>query len=197
MSDFKQILDNIKRYVDLTQKDEEEFTAILFKKDVKKKEFIVKPGDQFTPLCYVKKGAFRSFTIDNKGIEHTIRLAIDDWFISDLSSYINQTKAVLYVQALEDSVIYQMEHIRVEELCHNNQKIQYFFRKATEKAYSFSQKRVLSNLNKTATERYVEFLNNYPEIVKKTPLYVLASYLRMTPEFLSKIRKQLSNKQLS
>lgn len=191
MSDFKQLLDNIKQYVALNHKDEQEFTSILLKRSVKKKELIIKPGDNSTSLYYVKKGVFRSFTINNKGVEHTIRLAIDDWFISDLSSYINQTKAELYVQALEDSVIYQMEHAQVENLCSKNQKIQFFFRKATERAYSFSQKRVLSNLNKTAKERYVEFQNRYPDIVKKTPSYVLASYLMMTPEFLSKIRKQL------
>ncbi len=193
MSNFKQILDNIKQYVDLNYEDEQEFISILLEKEIKKKQFIVKPGDNFTSLYYVKKGAFRSYIIDDKGIEHTIRLAIDDWFISDLSSYINQTKAELYVQAIEDSVIYQMKYPKVESLCFKNQKIQYFFRKATERAYSFSQKRILSNLNKTAKERYLEFHDRYPEIVNKTPLYVLASYLRMTPEFLSKIRKQIAN----
>ena len=193
MSDFTQILDNIKKYVTLTLKDEQEFTSILLKRNIKKKEFIVKPGDNFTSLYYVKSGAFRSFTIDKKGIEYTIRLAIDDWFISDLSSYINQTKAQLYVQALDDSIVYQMKHSQIEDLCSKNQKIHLFFRKATEKAFAFSQKRVLTNLNKTAKERYLEFRNTYPEIVNKVPSYVLASYLMMTPEFLSKIRKQLSN----
>ena len=104
----------------------------------------------------------------------------------------NQTPAELFIQALEDSEIYQMEHSDVEELCSKNQKIQYFFRKITEKAFAFSQKRILSNLNKTAKERYLEFQKRYPEISKKIPQYVLASYLRMTPEFLSKIRKEIS-----
>ena len=192
MSDFKQILNNIKRYIDLECEDEKQFTSILVEREIKKKEYIVKPGDNFIPISFVKKGAFRSFTIDKKGVEHTVRLAIDDWFITDVTSYMNQTPAELFIQALEDSEIYQMEHSGVEELCSKNQKIQYFFRKITEKAFAFSQKRILSNLNKTAKERYLEFQKRYPEISKKIPQYVLASYLRMTPEFLSKIRKEIS-----
>jgi len=192
MSDFKQILNNIKRYIDLESEDEKQFTSILVEREIKKKEYIVKPGDNFIPISFVKKGVFRSFTIDKKGVEHTVRLAIDDWFITDVTSYMNQTPAKLFIQALEDSEIYQMEHSDVEELCSKNQKIQYFFRKITEKAFAFSQKRILSNLNKTAKERYLEFQKRYPEISKKIPQYVLASYLRMTPEFLSKIRKEIS-----
>jgi len=194
MSNFKEILNNIEQYVELSKEDENEFSSILSEISINKKEFLIKPGDNYTALYYVKKGAIRSFTVDKKGVEHTLRLAVDDWFISDLNSYINQSKAELYVQALEDSVVFQMKHTQVEDLCFKNTKIQYYFRKITERAYSYSQKRILSNLNKTAKERYLDYYNRYPEIVNKIPQYVLASYLRMTPEFLSKIRQQLSKK---
>ena len=112
--------------------------------------------------------------------------------MSDFYSYITQTPATLYVEALEDSTIFQMTYKDIEGLCKEIHGLSEYFRISTEKAFAFSRKRALSNLSMTAEERYLEILQRYPNIVLRVPQKVIASYLGMTPEFMSKIRKNLS-----
>lgn len=194
MKEYESILKNIQRYVELNSEDEQEFTSILKKTRVKKRQFIVQPGFTCTHQTYVVKGAFRAYFVNNDGIEHTLQFAIDDWFISDFNSYITQTPASLFVEAIEDSLILQLEYNDAEKFCLSNPKFERFFRIVSQKSFAFAQRRILSNLGKTAEERYLEFNSMYPEIVQRVPQYALASYLGMTPEFLSKIRKNIAGK---
>lgn len=193
MNDYYHILKNIKRYVDLTADDEQAFINCLRKTRVKKRQFIVQPGFVCAHQTYVVQGVFRSYFVNSEGIEHTIQFAIDDWFISDFNSYISQQPASLYVEALEDSVILQIEYNETEKLCDRNQKFEHFFRVVAQKSFAFAQRRILSNLGKTAEERFIEFNHMYPVIVQRVPQYTLASYLGMSPEFLSKIRKKIAS----
>ena len=192
VSGFDGILNNISRYVDLNENDVSAFTSIIKTAQVRKRQYIVQPNFICEYQSYVAKGVFRSYYVCPKGLEHTIQFAVEDWFISDFNSYIHQTPASLYVEALEDSVIHQIKYEDVEDLCDRHPKFQKFFRLVAQKSFAFAQKRVLSNLGMTAEERYLEFLAQYPNIVERVPQYALASYLGMTPEFLSKIRKKLS-----
>lgn len=194
LKDYENILKNIKRYVSLSEEDEKQFSIIVRTTHVKRRQFIVQPNFVCSHQTYVLKGAFRSYFVSDEGIDHTIQFAIEDWFISDFNSYINQTPASLFVEALEDSIVQQIAYDDVEHLCIANPKFERFFRLVAQKSFAFSQRRVLSNLGKTAEERYLEFLNLYPSIVQRVPQYALASYLGMSPEFLSKIRKRLASK---
>lgn len=194
MKEYKPILNNVKKYVDLNNEDEEQLTSIIRTTTIKKRQFIVQPNFTCTHQTYVLKGAFRAYFVNNEGIDHTIQFAIEDWFISDFNSYIHQTPASLFVEALEDSIVQQMAYTDVEKLCTNNPKFEKFFRLIAQKSFAFSQRRILSNLGKSAEERYLEFLSLYPLIVQRVPQYALASYLGMSAEFLSKIRKRLVKK---
>ena len=187
-------MDNVRRYVALDAEDEKAFASIIQTSRVKKRQFIVQPNYTCKHQTYVLQGALRSFFLNHDGIEHTIQFAIEDWFISDFNSYITQTPASLYVEALEDSIIQQVAYEDVEALCSSNPKFERYFRLVSQKAFAFSQRRVLSNLGQTAEERYLHFIKLYPTIVQRVPQYTLASYLGMTPEFLSKIRKNLHDK---
>ena len=189
---FEQILNNIKKYVALTEQDEAQFTTIIRDSRVKKRQFIVQPGFVCTHQTYVVKGALRVYYVNKDGQEYTLQFAIDDWFASDHYSYINQIPASIYIEALEDTHIQQIAFNDVEKLCLQNQKFERFFRMVAQKSFAYAQRRILSNLDKTAEERYVEFTSMYPAIVQKVPQYALASYLGMTPEFLSKIRKKIA-----
>lgn len=194
MTEYEPILSNIKKYVELNDEDKKQFVSIIKKTRVRKRQFIVQPGFTCSHQTYVVKGAFRSYFVNNEGIDHTIQFAIDDWFISDFNSYITQTPASLFIEALEDSIVHQIEYNQVENLCSINQKFEHFFRIVGQKSFAFAQRRVLSNLSKTAEERYLEFQTMYPSIVQRVPQYALASYLGITPEFLSKIRSKITNK---
>ncbi|NME69337.1 Crp/Fnr family transcriptional regulator [Flammeovirga aprica] len=194
MTDYQNILQNIKRYVALSEEDEQDFVSIIKTSKVKKRQFIVQPNFVCEHQTYVQKGAFRSYFVSGEGVDHTIQFAIEDWFISDFNSYIHQEPASLFVEALEDAVIHQIAYKDVEALCDRNPKFERFFRLVAQKSFAYAQKRVLSNLGKTAEARYIEFQTLYPSIVKRVPQYALASYLGMSAEFLSKIRKRLADK---
>ena len=169
MTEYEPILNNIKKYVELDDKDEKQFVSIIRKSRIRKRQFIVQPGYVCSHQTYVVKGAFRSYFVNDEGIDHTIQFAIEDWFISDFNSYITQTPASLFIEALEDSLIHQIEYNQVENLCSINQKFEHFFRIVAQKSFAFAQRRVLSNLNKTAEERYLEFQTMYPSIIKRVP----------------------------
>lgn len=194
LTDYKNILNNIKRYVTLNEDDEKQFISIVRTTKIKRRQFIVQPNFICSHQTYVLKGAFRSYFVNEEGIEYTIQFAIEDWFISDFNSYANQSPASLFVEALEDSIVQQIDYNDVENLCNENQKFERFFRLVAQKSFAFSQRRVLSNLGLSAEERYLEFLNLYPSIIQRVPQYALASYLGMSAEFLSKIRKRISTK---
>lgn len=161
---------------------------------MKKRQFIDQPGFVCSYRNYVVKGAFRSYLVDKDGKEHTVQIAIEDWFISDFYSYITQKPATLFVEALEDSQLFQMKYEDIEGLCSRSHKISEYFRISTERAFAFSRKRALSALSMTAEERYLEFSERYPGISQRVPQKVIASYLGISPEFLSKVRAQLSQK---
>ena len=139
---------------------------------------------------YVLSGAFRAYVVDDKGQDHTIAFAIEDWWITDYNSYILQQPATMFVVALEDSIILQMDYQTESELKNSNHKFETFFRIRAERTAAFMQQRIISNLTQTAEERFENFVQKYPLIVQRVPQYALASYLGMTTEFLSRIRNR-------
>jgi len=192
MTDYTPLLENIRRYVSLTTEEEERLTSIITTSKVKKKQYIIQPGFVCHSRTYILNGAFRVFYLDNDGKEHTVSIGVEDWFVTDFYSYINQTPATNYAEALEDALILQMAYDDIEALCKEVHSLSEYFRLTTEKAFAYSRRRVISNISLTAEQKYDAYLKQYPQIVNRVPQYVLASYLGMSPEFLSKIRKQKS-----
>jgi CRP-like cAMP-binding protein len=189
---YSGLIANIRRYVDFSDTDAEKIISISNQRIIKRKEKIDEPGKTSNYRRYVVSGAFRSFFIDEEGKEHTVQIAVDDWFVSDFYSYVTRNPATLYVEALEDSTILQMHYDDIEPLCNELHSLSEYFRKSTERAFAFSRNRALSNISKSAEDRYTEFLNRYPNIIDRVPQYIVASYLGMSPEFLSKIRARHS-----
>lgn len=194
LNDYSSLLNNIRRVVAFSSEEENELIGIIRITRLKKRHLLDQPGLVSSFRNYIVKGAFRSFLVDQDGKDHTVQIAIEDWFISDFHSYITQTPATLYVEALEDSIIFQMKYEDIEGLCTRNHHLSEYFRITTERAFANSRKRALSNLSMSAEERYREFTERYPGIVRRVPQKIIASYLGMSAEFLSKIRAQLSQK---
>ena len=192
MSDLA-IIKHIERFVSLSEEEKAAFSEIVEERRVKRKSFIVQPGFVCKHQTHIVSGALRSYFITPEGNEHTIAIAIDDWWISDFYSYTSQTPASLYVEVLEDSTIQQIGYENVERICNEYPRFERFFRLVAQKAFAFSQRRALSNIGKTAEERYLEYAKMYPQIIQRIPQYIIASYLGMSPEFLSKIRKKLAS----
>ncbi|WP_020529032.1 Crp/Fnr family transcriptional regulator [Flexithrix dorotheae] len=180
---YKNLLENINRFVTLTMDEQEKLISIFQVSKIKKRQFIDQPNYVSRYRNYVQKGSFRSYFIDNEGKEHTVQIAMEDWFVSDFYSYITQTPATLFVEAMENSIILQMAYDDIEGLCKEIHALSEYFRITTERAFAFSRMRALSNLSKTAEERYLELLGYYPNMIERVPQKVIASYLGMTPEF--------------
>jgi len=134
----------------------------------------------------------QNFYIDNEGQEHIVMFAIENWWTADLGSFIEQSPADYNVQCLEKSVLAQLSYDDLEQLYLQIPKLERFFRIIIQKAYVATQKRLINNLSLPAKERYLQFLDQYPLIEQRVPQYMIASYLGITKEFLSKIRSQIT-----
>ncbi len=184
------ISEYLKKLVQVTEEESAIFSASFKEVKVKKRQFIIQPNFTTKHRNYIVKGAFRAYVVSNSGQEHTINIAIDDWWITDYNSYIFQQPATLFVVAIEDSVVLQIDYEKEQELKASNHKFETFFRIIAERGLAFQQRRILSNLTQSAEERYENFVTKYPHIVQRVPQYALASYLGMTTEFLSRIRNK-------
>jgi CRP-like cAMP-binding protein len=189
MNSSKQpLIDHITNRVSLSEEEIQEFASCFKLTKVKKRQFIIQPDFIAKYRNYVLEGAFRAYVVAEEGEEHTIQFAIEDWWISDYSSFINQQPASMFVIALEDSVILQIDFESEQKLKAQNHKFETFFRIMAERSFAGIQKRLISNLTKTAEERFTEFEQNYPKIANRVPQYALASFLGMTTQYMSKLR---------
>jgi len=182
------IRDYIRKYVDLSDAEVEEFSSAFKEIKVKKRQLLVQPGFVARHRFFVQQGVLRAYVVNDEGQDNTIQLAIEEWWISDYNSYILQQPASMFVTAVEDSVLLQISFEDELRLKSTNYKYETFFRIIAERAAAFMQRRVISSLTQSAEERYAIFLERYPLMVNRFPQYVIASYLGMTTEFLSKIR---------
>lgn len=172
----------------LPDKEMEALLDAFMLKKIKKKQFIIQPDFTAKYRTYVVEGSFRSYVIGEDGIDHTIQFAVEDWWISDINSYIYQKPATMFVVALEDSIVLQIEHDSEQRLKEQFHKIETFFRVAAERTAAFHQRRIIASLTRTAEDRYNDFVETYPNLTQRLPQYALASYLGMTTQFLSQIR---------
>jgi len=190
MDDFSPIVKNVSRFIGLTAEEEAIFVARLRIVRVKKKQFLVQPGFVSRYRNFIVKGALQTYLVGNDGQQHVIGLSVEDWWASDFASYINREPATLFVEAVEDSVVIQLAYEDEQELYRLVPKFERFFRMQVERSVVASQKRMLWSLSKTAEERYEEWISRYPHFPQRFPQYVIASYLGMTTQFLSKIRNR-------
>ncbi|MFN0048382.1 MAG: Crp/Fnr family transcriptional regulator [Cytophagales bacterium] len=194
MVDLQAFWAHILKKVDLNEEELKEFSSYFQLSKIKKRQFIIQPQFVAKHRNYVLEGSFRAYVVGDEGEEHTIAFAIEDWWISDYNSFIYQKPATMFVVALEDSIILQIEFEKEVSLKKLNPKFETFFRIMAESSTAAMQRRIISNLTQSAEERYEDFLKKYPKIVQKVPQYALASYLGMTTEFLSRIRNRRVSK---
>jgi CRP-like cAMP-binding protein len=133
--------------------------------------------------------------MDLEGQEHIVMFSIEDWWTSDLGSFITQTPADFNVQCIESTKLIQFTYDNLEELYKEIPKLERLFRQIVERAFVSSQKRIIRNFSLTAKERYQIFKNTYSKIDQRVPQYMIASYLGITKEFLSKIKSQITQNQ--
>jgi CRP-like cAMP-binding protein len=190
MTDYASILKNISKHISLNDDEARLFTLRLTSRTIQKKEIILKAGEICSHINYVQHGVLRAYYSDQQGNENIIMFAIHDWWITDMYSFATQNVALFHIDALEESSIIQLEKKDLDDLYSSIPKFERFFRIIIQNAYIREQLRIVENLSLSASQRYENFVNKYPKFVEQIPLKQIASYLGITPEFLSVIRKK-------
>lgn len=187
---MEKIIKHFERYLPLDQQEIEALTSRLITRKIKRKQFILQDGDICKHFTYVVEGCFKMYGMDNSGTEHNLLFASEDDWIGDLSSLHKEHTSKLFIEALEPSVIYQISKIDLWHLYTHFPKFDRCFRVIVEDKYIELQNRLLQTFSAHASQRYDSFLEQYPHLINRLPNTQIASYLGITPEFLSKIRKE-------
>ncbi len=185
------LLSYIKRYIELTDEEIAVLSEHVKIRTYLKGQYIVQQGDVCKYESFIISGCAKTFFIDTEGNEHVVMFAIENWWTADLGSFIIQEPADYNVQCLEKTIVAQFTHESLKLLYTQIPQLERFFRIIIQKAYVASQKRIVRNFSLTAKERYLLFRNQYRDIEQRVPQYLIASYLGITKQFLSKIRAEL------
>ncbi|HEY9195594.1 MAG TPA: Crp/Fnr family transcriptional regulator [Mucilaginibacter sp.] len=185
---FQNINNYAARSVNLTSEETALFNEILEYRKVPKKTRLLHAGDICNFEAYVNKGCIREYVIDENGVEVTLQFAVEDWWVSDLTSFQDQSPAHMNIETLEDCELLILTRDSKEHLLTEVPKLERMFRLMLQRHLTVVQKRLFKTISTTAMEKYLEFINRYPNIPQRVPQHYIASYLGISPEFLSKLR---------
>jgi len=191
---YAEININASKYVPFTEDELAIFNALLKQKTIPKKHFLLRAGEVCNFEAFVVKGCLRKYYLDENGQEVIIQFAVENYWISDIASFAEQQPSGLFVETLEESTILYLNPSTKEELLHRVPKFERFYRKLVERNISVMQNRLHYSISKTAQEKYIDFLANYPTIPQRVAQHYIASYLGMSAEFLSKVRTKMAKK---
>ena len=191
MDQFKPLIDYINRIIELTKEEEQKLCELLTYRKLLKGQYFLQQGDVCKYSGFVVSGCTKTFYVDDEGQEHVVMFSVEDWWTSDMGSYIAQKPADFNVQCIENTALIQFSFENQEIMLREIPKLERFFRIIVQKALVASQKRIVRNLSMSAKDRYLFFRKEYPQIEQRIPQYLIASYLGITKEFLSKIKSQL------
>ncbi|WP_347219778.1 Crp/Fnr family transcriptional regulator [Chryseobacterium sp.] len=189
---FNLLYKNISRYINLSEEEFSLFSAPFKLKNFKKKEMALREGDYCLFEGFVLDGCFKIYYLNEGGFEQTLYFAVEGWWITDIDSLINDVPSILNIEALMDSKVLMISKKDKAELYETMPQTEKLFRMMNQQASVALQRRILSLTGKTADKRYLEFLQKYPGLEQKLTQQQVASYLGITHEFLSKIRKRIS-----
>ena len=191
---FNLLRTHIEKRVQLKDEEFEVISKFFIPKKLRKKQFLLHEGEVCKNIGFVNSGCLREYTIDNKGSEHIIQFAIEDWWISDPNSFLSGLPSIYNIDALENSEVLLLEKSAREKLLDSCPKMERFFRILIEANFVATQRRITESLSTSAEERYLKFIKMYPKLIEQVSQNHIASYLGITPQSLSRIRKELSQK---
>ncbi|RYY45484.1 MAG: Crp/Fnr family transcriptional regulator [Chitinophagaceae bacterium] len=180
--------------VPLTQEEEAVIRSFLSPKKLRKKQYLLQEGDVCKSIAFVEKGVLKAYSVDEKGAERIIQFGIEGWIISDLYSFLTGEPAVYNIDAIEDSELLLISKQSHDELLKCSPKYETFTRLNITGAYLAMQQRLTSIISAPLEERYAKFTDRYPDIVQRVPQHMIASYMGLTPETLSRVRQKMRRK---
>src|SRR5438067_4628814 len=161
------IKQNIIKHIALSEEETEVFCSLFQQKLIPKKSFLLRADEVCRFEAFVNKGLFRVYHIDQNGFEQILYFAPENWWITDIDSFTNSVPSQLYIEAIEDSEILLISKNDKEFAYNNLPKIEKLFRVMTQKTHVALQRRMIDNLDKTADQRYIDFIEKYPKLYKR------------------------------
>lgn len=185
------LLQNLNKHIVLSEKEQEYFFSFFEVRNIKKKGLLLREGEINKGVAFVTNGLLRSYSVDKNGFEHIIQFAPNDWWMVDMYSFVKQLPARLFIDALDNTEFLWLSKEHLHKLYLAIPQLEHYFRVLAENSVISYQNRLISNLSLPAAERYQNFCEQYPSLIECLPQKQVASYIGVTPEFLSKMLSTL------
>jgi CRP-like cAMP-binding protein len=182
------------KYVTLTQEEVNVIDSLFFFRSFRKRQYLLQEGEINRHETFIVKGVTRTYEVDEKGQEHIVQFGLEDWWVGDLYSFLTETPSKYNIDCLEDTQVFQITKSNLETLYEKVPKMERHFRIIIQNAFIAATNRVASSLVKSAADRYLDFIAQYPQIERRVPNHQIAAYLGITPQSLSRIRAQAGRK---
>lgn len=192
---LESLVECIREKVELSATDAETLKSFFIPKKVRKRQYVLNAGDVCQYITFVEQGMLRSFTVDEDGHEHVVQFAIEGWWISDVGSFVSGKEALYNIEALEDSALLHLTKTGMEDLLTEIPVMERFFRLLMQNNIVALQRRVIAYMSLSAEEKYLKLMEVAPDVMQRASQQHIASYLSMTPETLSRVRKKVSERQ--
>ena len=185
---FERLYKKVNAIVGITGEEFNFFKSLFLSKKIRKRHYLLQQGDVCKYQAFIEKGILRSYTVDKKNNEHVLQFASEGWWMADLSSYLNNEPSFLNMDAIEDAELLLIDKSSWEVAMHKIPNLEHYFRIIIQNHLVATQKRLLQSFSESAEEKYVRFLNTFPDCEQRLPLHMIASYLGIKRETLSRLR---------
>lgn len=190
---YEKISKNISSFINLDQEEFDEFSSFLKIREIKKGQTLFHKGEFAMYDSFVNRGCLKTSFTDHNGEEHVVQFAVEGDWITDYDSFLNKTPSRLDLIAMEDSVLFQLDQPSLEKLIERIPKFERFGRLVREYQFNRLQRCLITLLSNNAEDRYRDFIQKYPRLVNRIPQHQIASFIGITPEYLSRIRWKLAH----
>lgn len=180
---------HIEKTIELSDKEFEYIYSLFENKKIEKKDFLVTKGQKVENVFWVINGILKASYLDKNGKNHILQFAMEDWWITDYQAFVNKTNASIDVTAIEHSEVLSLSLSNREKICSESHKMANFFRIKSNSSNISLQARVLKLLSSNSKEQYDEFISKYPQLIQRLPKNLIASYLGVSRETLSRLNK--------
>ncbi len=191
---FSEIDRFVARYIQLSEEELALFHSLLRHRKVRKKNFLLQEGEVCDFEALILKGCIRTYYLDKEGVETILLFAVEEWWVSDITSFSERKPSNLFIETLEDSELLTIDFNDKARLFEKIPAFERMFRLLVQRSLGMLQQRYYSSISQTAEERYLQFLEKYPLVAQRVPQHQIARYIGVSPEFLSKVRSTLFKK---
>jgi len=189
-SQTEPLLNYFQKVIPLNPKEKQLVIQLFKPRLYRKKQYVLQEGDVCNQFNFIVRGCLRMYKVDDKGTTYILQFATENWWLSNIGSFHERKPSELNIDALEDTMVLQISHENLLLLYTSAPKFDRIFRVLIENSFVSLQKRLLQNISSTASERYESFLDSYSHLTNRLPQTQIASFLGITPEFLSRLRNQ-------